>query len=868
VFSLPIIAMSPNQPPKRLRKDAFITNKRAKVVARSTKSQPINVDESQQLSQRPSPRKALAIAVSQTTEPPTFESQLRESQPEAAVIAPTEGSSAATIAITEANEDGYEDLDKRFADNFEGIDWSRLPLYCKPVATQKQRKSWIYRYGYRVALIKDPNRVFFVCRYCHQRKWIDAGQGGIYETTLSTSTSARHLEQVRRGHGHAAPGRAYGTTKASKGSLRAALKAATTKQGLANELGGFNCQAFRHAAVAWLVDGNHPLSEFEKPAFRQMLEAANPEAAAALWTSHASVSQYVMRRFDFMLPQVVADLSKSLSKIHISFDSWTTKGGKRGFLGVVAHYVNSAGDLMDLPIALPQLTSAHTGEKIAEVVSQILQQFSINPHTIGYFVLDNAPNNDAAVLRIAQQMGLIAAHRRLRCGPHTLNLIGQALLWGSNNDAYDNDSSELAVESQLLRNWREDGPLGVLLSVINYIKTPQQLELFENFQRLANAELPAELPADQREILAPIKPVVTRWNSYYSTFERAVKLQRAVNAYANHHIRRVRDEDTYALSRDNKLPEAAAWMRSNGLTAADWAVVTEYIDVLKPLKSATKRLEGRGKDADGRVGGGRYGAIAEVIPVFEFILTYYEQRIKAYEAVDYNAHDEAPEDHLVINLRAAWAKANDYYNKLDLSPVYYAATLLHPRYKTYCEVAWADKPEWLEANNRAFRGLWAEYNTSPRVLRQPKVISSEIDDAIEALLDPDSAATTTDGDIDEYERWKAREPKANKSSYAAVHPIKYWVGLRDRYPNLARMAIDVLSIPASSCECERMFSELGDLLEPRRRQISPQLLAAIQCVRRWYRAGFDQGSSAATVALTDAEMDAIYRLSDWDHEIE
>jgi hypothetical protein len=96
----------------------------------------------------------------------------------------------------------------------------------------------------------------------------------------------------------------------------------------------------------------------------------------------------------------------------------------------------------------------------------------------------------------------------------------------------------------------------------------------------------------------------------------------------------VRDEDTYVISRDNKLPEAATWMRPDGLTAADWAVVTEYIDVLKPLKSATKRLEARGKDADGRVGGGRYGAIPEVIPVFEYILTYYEQRVKAYESVD------------------------------------------------------------------------------------------------------------------------------------------------------------------------------------------------------------------------------------------
>jgi hypothetical protein len=36
-------------------------------------------------------------------------------------------------------------------------------------------------------------------------------------------------------------------------------------------------------------------------------------------------------------------------------------------------------------------------------------------------------------------------------------------------------------------------------------------------------------------------------------------------------------------------------MRSTRLSAADWAVITEYIDVLKPLKLATKRLKGRGK---------------------------------------------------------------------------------------------------------------------------------------------------------------------------------------------------------------------------------------------------------------------------------
>jgi hypothetical protein len=79
-------------------------------------------------------------------------------------------------------------------------------------------------------------------------------------------------------------------------------------------------------------------------------------------------------------------------------------------------------------------------------------------------------------------------------------------------------------------------------------------------------------------------------------------------------------------------------MRSSGLTAADWQVVNEYISVLQPLKEATKRLEGRGKS-------GRFGAIYEVIPVFEYLLDAFEEHVRPFEDVDYEQYD-APKDHL------------------------------------------------------------------------------------------------------------------------------------------------------------------------------------------------------------------------------
>jgi hypothetical protein len=60
--------------------------------------------------------------------------------------------------------------------------------------------------------------------------------------------------------------------------------------------------------------------------------------------------------------------------------------------------------------------------------------------------------------------------------------------------------------------------------------------------------------------------------------------------------------------------------------------------VLQPLKEATKRLEGRSKS-------GRFSAIYEVIPVFEYLLDAFKEHVRPFEDVDYEQYD-APEDHL------------------------------------------------------------------------------------------------------------------------------------------------------------------------------------------------------------------------------
>ncbi|RYN54415.1 hypothetical protein AA0118_g8661 [Alternaria tenuissima] len=133
------------------------------------------------------------------------------------------------------------------------------------------------------------------------------------------------------------------------------------------------------------------------------------------------------------------------------------------------------------------------------------------------------------------------------------------------------------------------------------------------------------------------------------------------------------------MSCDNKSPDEQAWMRTNGLSAHDWAVTTEYMNALKLLKIATRPLERCGKH-------GSFAAIAEIMLVFVLSFNCYEVRVESYGTVNHNAHDEALEGHISTNLDAAWVKVN-YYDKPDDTFIYYTVTLPRPYYAIYCEQA-------------------------------------------------------------------------------------------------------------------------------------------------------------------------------------
>jgi hypothetical protein len=81
---------------------------------------------------------------------------------------------------------------------------------------------------------------------------------------------------------------------------------------------------------------------------------------------------------------------------------------------------------------------------------------------------------------------------------------------------------------------------------------------------------------------------------------------------------------------------------------------------------------------------------------------------------------------------------------------------------------------------------------------------------------------------------QARLGWANRIAEGDTLP-KYWLRQRrvKSTARLAQMGLDMVSIPAMSSECERVFSQAKLLITGQRGALRPDIIEATQCLRMW-----------------------------------
>lgn len=602
--------------------------------------------------------------------------------------------------------------------------------------------------------------------------------------------------------------------------------------------------------IAWITTENLPFRIVESCSFQNIVHHLNPAFKDRI------PSAMVLRdRLETLYKQAQGPVTELLKtargRIHVTFDGWTSRN-HLSLLGINVFFIDMDWGHRKLLLGLPSVQGRHTGENLADEVASMLAEFGIDSSRLGYFVLDNARNNDTAMAALAEEFRFDAEHRRLRCLGHILNLVVKQLIFGTNANAMETDDDvdmDLNAAGDELRKWRKKGPIGRLHNFVGTISnSPHLVQLLLEWQKedIASGKLPRTDAATgkARRPLMPVSDNETRWNSRYRMMQRA-KLLRSYFSRLVIYIQEQWENDKLQKKGVKKHT-----LLDDKLEDSDWDVVEAFVKVLGAFDAITNRLQGNGEpDKDGRI---RSGAFWEYFQSFEFLLNHLETLKTNADLVDGLDPNSATMVRSHINL--AWEKLDSYYQKL-CPPAYASAIVLHPCY------GWAalakyfkgnpHATEWLSEYKHSVKKLWEkDYRNIPLT---PAGISSsasasttykersEFETFLDSAMQDDEDGMIAmdagiDPSLDEYERYCRTWRRADPQLYQE-NPYLWWKAHEQEYPRLSRMASDVLSIPAMSAQTEREFSSCGRMIGPLRTRLDRRGIAMSQCVRSWKACG-------------------------------
>ena len=593
--------------------------------------------------------------------------------------------------------------------------------------TGKGTTSWIWEHGERVEANGKP---MWRCNYCPNKYVIS-----------TTSNQRTHLKSI---HGIVPTGSISTNQKTIEDIVAQTKKSVSTER-------------IRRVIAEWIIDRRHPFNEIEAKSFRKLIATIDESIEHKIPKSHNTLQSDIVNWFEQTKLIMIERLSTARSRIHLSFDLSTSPNCK-ALLAITAHWTSEIYKSEATLIAIRQLEEKHSGENISEWIYTVAKQYKI-VNNLGYFVMDNADNNDSALKwldkRIRQDggKGFDPVERRLRCFGHILNLSAKDLMFEMPKKRDTSTAKENEAEEQA--KWRALGAVGKAHNIAKYIRgKPQHRSAFLNQQ---SHELRKKLPVMDND---------TRWNSTRNMCKSLLGLRDYIDSYTDE----VKD------------------LKADKLTNDDWTDLKDLLQLLEPYDLLTKLGENRGV---------LYGSINSTLWGMDLILTLLED--KRREA-------KRKEARFKEVLDAAWGKLEKYYRLTEFSNAYVVATVLDPQMKLkYFKKKWPQK--WLTGVKEKVRTVYDEFLVK---LNKKHESSGE-------LAAPLERKDAFNIDIWRFGKTKVQDeldryylaPLLNLPSQEAnmkFDLIKWWRGNEEEFPTLALIAYDIFPIPSMSVEPERVFS--------------------------------------------------------------
>ena len=293
--------------------------------------------------------------------------------------------------------------------------------------------------------------------------------------------------------------------------------------------------------------------------------------------------------------------------------------------------------------------------------------------------------------------------------------------------------------------------------------------------------------AEQLQIsnLCLIQDVTTRWFSGLAMAQRLLAQKEAVNA---------------VLDNNNK--------GELKLTDADFSRLEQLVKLLTPLKEVSDFL-----------GGDKYatGSCAvRAVYKLELFLTPSEE-----EPIYIGSFKRAFNSYMTDNIR--------------IPPVLTVCAALDPRFKKLSFLSQVDRDQ---AYTCILNGMIAHFGSTMAAIsthHDDGQVETTVNANVHSFLESDEEnnADTADDNIGKRLEAELAAYRASPQEPIGCDPIFYWSKAQQSYPNVAFQASKLLSIPATSVPCERLFSVAGLLVDKRRTSLTPEHVQQMLCLSSW-----------------------------------
>ena len=355
---------------------------------------------------------------------------------------------------------------------WKSLRWTRIDH----VANQGKgsKTSPIWGLGEEYVAMEDPNQRAWRCQLCPGNKMIGIPQ-------KRSGPAIRHLRDIHPGV----------LNEKSIDELSDVASITTNESrpdrfafGLLQRV---DIEKFRHHLLRWIVRNQLAFTTVEDEDFRQLLLALSCNVEKYL-VHKSTIRNWAEIEFDRSHLIIKQLLATAKSKIHISFDLWTSPNAY-AICAICSHFVGSNDRNSSVMLGMKRMRGPHTGENIAEVMIPVLEHYEIISK-LGVFVADNVDVNDSAIRAtlLALRPDLDIRTQRSRCLGHIINLAVKAFLFGRDVTAFEqavevdeeseHPNSERMKAAQL--EWRKKGAVGKFHNVALFIRSsPQRREAFK-----------------------------------------------------------------------------------------------------------------------------------------------------------------------------------------------------------------------------------------------------------------------------------------------------------------------------------------------------------------------------------------------------